>query len=585
MDSTIKIGGEAGQGIQTIGDTLAKVFSRSGYHVFSHQDYESRVRGGHNFYQIRFSDKPVGASRAGVDILIALDKASIDYDQKELNPQGMIIYDSSTLKGKYEGEDFLDIPLASLARQHGSPVMSNTVALGAVLGMLGMHLDPLLEALRRNFQSKGDDVVTKNQAVARAGYEYASQNCPDCSFTVTATAKPLYLISGEESMGFGALAGGCKFYCAYPMTPSTGIMNYLAGKSGEYGIVVEQAEDEIAAINMIIGASYAGVRSVTGTSGGGFALMVEGLSLAAMTETPVVICLGQRPGPATGLPTRTEQGDLLYALHAAHGEFPRVVFAPGDPVQAIQLMAKALDLANKYQVPAIVITDQYLMDSEWTFESLSLEDIPYRDYRLRAEELRNIKAYRRYAATESGISPFAVPGVSENLVVEDSDEHDEDGHIIEDARTRNEMVRKRLIKKLPLIRNEIAPPLFYGSDNPNIVLVGWGSTYGVIREAVDRLSDKENIAMLHFTELYPFPDLEDKGYLELLNVAHLAVCIENNASGQLARLIRSETGFELKARINKYDGRCFLLEDLLEEIDGYIKGLHGAGSRVVPGVR
>jgi 2-oxoglutarate ferredoxin oxidoreductase subunit alpha len=564
MDYTIKIGGEAGQGIQTIGDTLAKVFARSGYHVFSHQDYESRVRGGHNFYQIRFSDHPVSASRRFVDILVALDGTSIDRHQKEMNPSGIMVYDSSTLKSKHEGDQFFDVPLAKLAQQYGDPVMSNTVAVGAVLGMLGMDTSLLLDALKLNFQGKGRDVVEKNQGAAQAGHNFAVQNCANCSFTLTASADPLYLIRGEESVALGALAGGCRFYAAYPMTPSTGIMNYLAKKSEEYPIVVEQAEDEIAAINMILGAAFAGVRSMTGTSGGGFSLMVEGLSLAGMTETPAVICLGQRPGPATGLPTRTEQGELLYPLFAGHGEFPRVVFAPGDPMQAIFLTAKAHDLANKYQIPVIILTDQYMMDTEWTYESISMDGIPYTDYRLRGEELENTRDYRRYALTASGVSPLAVPGLSQNRVVVDSDEHDQDGHIIEDAETRNEMVKKRLLKKLPQIRSEISQPLLYGSKDPNIILIGWGSTYGVLREVVDRLRDKENIAMLHFSELYPFPDIEKEGYLRMLHRARLALCVENNATGQLARLIRAETGLELRARINKYDGRCFLLEDLVE---------------------
>ncbi|OFW58574.1 MAG: 2-oxoacid:ferredoxin oxidoreductase subunit alpha [Candidatus Solincola sediminis] len=585
MDYTIKIGGEAGQGIQTIGDTLAKVFARSGYHVFSHQDYESRVRGGHNFYQIRFSEYPVMSSRSGVDILIALDKASIDLHRGQLNASGMIVYDSSSLKSKYEDAGFLEIPLAALAGQHGSPVMSNTAAIGGTLGMLGMQIGPLLDALEQNFRSKGADVVEKNQSVARAGYEYASINCPDCPFILAEPGKPLYLVRGEEAVGLGALAGGCRFYSAYPMTPSTGIMDYLAEKSKEYPVVVEQAEDEISAINMILGAAYAGVRSMTGTSGGGFSLMVEGLALAGMTETPAVICLGMRPGPATGFPTRTEQGELLFALFAGHGEFPRVVFAPGDPMQAIMLTARALDIANKYQIPAIILTDQHLMDSEWTFESMSLEGTHHTDYRLRGEELADVHDYRRYALTESGVSPFAVPGASENLVVEDSDEHDQDGHIVEDAETRNEMVRKRTIKKLQLIRNEIAPPLLYGSRDPNVILIGWGSTYGVIREVIDRLSPEENIAMMHFSQLSPFPDLEREGHLQLLNQAAIAICIENNATGQLAGLIRAETGFQLSARINKYDGRCFLLDDLLEEINDHLERLHGAGSRVVPGMR
>jgi 2-oxoglutarate ferredoxin oxidoreductase subunit alpha len=381
------------------------------------------------------------------------------------------------------------------------------------------------------------------------------------------------LIAGNDAIGFGVAASGCKFYSAYPMTPSTGIMNYLASKGKEYGIIVEQAEDEIAAINMALGASFSGVRAMTGTSGGGFALMVEGLSLAAMTETPIVIVLAQRPGPATGFPTRTEQGDLLFALHTAHGEFPRAVFAPGTPEQAFYLTNKAFDIAERFQVPVIILTDQYLADSQWTFEGFDLSKIKYIDYRLRGDAFKNLSEYKRHAFTDSGVSPLGIPGDSKYLVVTDSDEHDEEGHIIEDAETRIKMLDKRLFKKLPLIKNEIEPPFFYGDNKPEIVIIGWGSTYGVMKEAVDALSKNRRIAMLHFSEIYPFPLIEKFDYLSILNNAKLAICIENNATGQFARLIRAETGYEFKAKINKYDGRPFTLDNLLGELNVHIAGL------------
>ncbi|MDZ4383378.1 MAG: 2-oxoacid:acceptor oxidoreductase family protein, partial [Thermodesulfovibrionia bacterium] len=334
---------------QTIGDTLAKVFSRTGYHVFTHQDYESRIRGGHNFFQIRFSDNPVTASRDKTDILVALDKESIQLHEKELTDGGHIIYDSTMigtnpplpplrvmtftkegntplspldrgelsppLKKGDVGGFFLDVPFIDLAVKHsGNKIMANTVAVGAVLGMLGMKLDILTKIIEDTFEKKGAEIIKGNINAAKVGYDFAREKCLRCNFIVKeAQGKTLMLINGIESIGVGAINSGCRFYSAYPMTPSTGIMNYLAGKEKEYGIIVEQAEDEIAAINMALGASFAGVRAMTGTSGGGFALMVEGLSLAAMTETPIVIALGQRPGPATGLPTRTEQGDLQFA--------------------------------------------------------------------------------------------------------------------------------------------------------------------------------------------------------------------------------------------------------------------------------
>lgn len=489
MDYTIKIGGEAGQGIQTIGDTLARVFSRTGYHVFTHQDYESRIRGGHNFFQIRFSDKPISASMEKIDILVALDKEGISLHEKELSANGYIIYDSSSLKQKYEKPYFFDIPFVELAiKDGGNRIRANTVATGAVLGMLGMKLNILLDIIKDTFKKKGEDVIKENTKAATAGYDFAVKACTGCSFSLGKSSQPKMLIAGNEAIGLGAVASGCKFYSGYPMTPSTGIMLYVASKAKEYGIVVEQSEDEIAAINMALGASFAGVRAMTASSGGGFALMVEGLSLAGMTETPIVIALAQRPGPATGFPTRTEQGDLLFTLHTAHGEFPRIIFAPGTAEQAFYLTNKAFDLAEKYQAPAFILTDQYLADSQWTFEGFDIKKLKYTDYRLRGDSFKKLASYKRHALTDTAVSPLAVPGDAKHVVVTDSDEHGEEGHIVEDAETRIKMVQKRLFKKLPLIRQEIEPPFLYGDAKPEIVIAGWGSTYGVMKEAVDALS-------------------------------------------------------------------------------------------------
>lgn len=576
MDYSIKIGGEAGQGIQTIGDTLGHVFARSGHHVFTNQDYESRIRGGHNFYQIRLSDRPVIAPKGAVDIIVALDKDSIRLHERELTSRGRIIYDSETLKEKHDKPTFLDIPFVKLAMEHGGDrIMANTVATGAVLGMLGMDLTILMELIAETFRKKGEHVVTANRNAAMAGYDHAVKGCLTCNFSVApdANAKALMLVGGSEAIALGAMASGVKFYAAYPMTPSTGIMNYLAGKEKEYGIVVEQAEDEIAAINMALGASFAGVRAMTGTSGGGFALMVEGVSLAAMTETPVVIALGQRPGPATGLPTRTEQGELHMALHAGHGEFPRFIFAPGSPEQAFFLTNKAFDLAEKYQVTAFILFDTYLSDSQWTYQGFDLARLRNRDYRIRGEVFQKLAHYKRHEYTESGVSPLAVPGDAKHLVVTDSDEHDEDGHLIEDAETRIKMVEKRLFKKLPRMREEAAPPFLYGDRNPDVVIVGWGSLYGLMREAIDELSKSYGIAMLHFSELYPFPETKQFDYLGLLNRAKLTICVEQNATNQFARLMKTETGYEFGALINKYDGRPFVVESLVKELKAKIKRL------------
>jgi 2-oxoglutarate ferredoxin oxidoreductase subunit alpha len=578
MDYTIKIGGEAGQGIQTIGGTLARLFARSGLYVFTHQDYESRIRGGHNFYQVRLSDTPVIAARDGIDILIALDKECISCHGDELNEDGQIVYDSTALKEKHDAPHFLDIPFGNLALEHGgNKIMTNTVAIGAVLGMLGMDMAVLHKIFEDTFRKKGEDIIRGNLKAAEAGRDYAVKQCESCAYSVginsTSSVQPKMLIAGNDAIGLGAVASGLKFYSAYPMTPSTGIMNYIAGKEAEYGIIVEQAEDEISAINMALGASFAGVRAMTGTSGGGFALMTEGLSLAGMTETPLVIALAQRPGPATGFPTRTEQGDLQFALYAGHGEFPRVIFAPGTPEQAFYLTNKAFGIAEKYQITVIIITDQYLADSEWTFDGFDLNQIHYSDQRLRGHAMQELNEYRRHAFTDTGVTPLGVPGDSTHLVVTDSDEHDENGHIVEDAETRMKMFEKRLFKKMPHIREEIAAPTFYGDNDPEIVLTGWGSTYGVLKEAVGLLSDSRKAAMLHFSEIYPFPETEKFDYLTILKNASLTFCIENNATGQFARLVRAETGYDFRVKISRYDGRPFSVDYLMGELNAHITGL------------
>ena len=578
MDYSIKLGGEAGQGIDTIGSALGKLFSRAGFHVFTNQDYESRVRGGHNCFQIRFSDKPLSAPRDVIDILVALDKATIPVHRKGLSADGVITYDAATLRETYEGPQFLNVPFVDLALKHGgNRIMANVVATGALIGMLGIDIELLFDIIKGTMGKKGEEIVTANMNSARAGYDYAAKECLRCAFAAAPGGAGKMLISGNDAIGLGAVVSGCKFYSAYPMTPSTGILNFVAGKALQHGIVVEQAEDEIAAINMALGASFGGVRSMTGSSGGGFALMVEGLSLAGMTELPVVIALAQRPAPATGLPTRTEQADLLFVVHAGHGEFPRVVFAPGSPEQALYLTNKAFDLAEKYQIPAFVLTDQYLADSEWTYESFDFGGLVYKDYRLRGGEFGGLASYKRFALTEDGVSPLGVPGEAAHVVVVDSDEHDEEGHLTEDAPTRVRMVEKRLLKKLPLIAEEISPPMLYGDGKPDVVITGWGSTYGVMKEAVDVLSPSVKIAMLHFSEVYPFPSTNRFDYIALLDHAAETICIENNALGGFASLMRAETGYVFHDRINRFDGRPFTVESLVGEINAVMEKKKAGG--------
>ncbi len=369
------------------------------------------------------------------------------------------------------------------------------------------------------------------------------------------------LLSGNEAIALGAMAAGCKFMAAYPMTPTTPIMEYLAAKAKDYGLVVVQAEDEIAAIHMAIGAGYAGVRAMTATSGGGFCLMVEGLGLAGMTETPIVIVEGQRAGPAIGLPTRTEQGDLEFIIHASHGEFPRAVLAPSTVEDAFWLTIKAFNLADKYQIPVILVTDHHLATCYSTVEKFDLSKIKIeRGLLYNQGEPAN---YKRHLITDSGISPRAFPMQGKSLVVTDSDEHDETGHPIEDAETRTRMMQKRM-RKMKSLKQEISAPEIYGSSKPDVTLVSWGSTYGAAREAVDMLSRKKVSAnLVNLIELWPFPT---ETMTRIMSSARKTYVIESNATGQLAHLMCAETGKKPTGNILKYDGRPITPEYIIREL-------------------
>jgi 2-oxoglutarate ferredoxin oxidoreductase subunit alpha len=467
------VGGEAGQGVQSAGQILAKALARGGFHVFADQDYESRVRGGHNFFRIRASDGELRAISEELDILMALDRASIDLHRPEMSANGVIVFNGDKITDIEGNGGFLAVPLENLAQTSGgNKLMTNTVALGAALGLVDYDLQIVNKVVEDHFGT-GDVGKANIEAVAE-GYKYARQNLknkPVQSLRPIGNGKNM-LLNGNEAIALGALAAGCKFMAAYPMTPSTSIMEYMAAKSEELGIVVVQPEDEISAINMIIGAAYTGVRSMTATSGGGFCLMVEGLGLAGMTETPVVIVNAQRPGPAIGLPTRTEQGDLEFAVYASHGEFPRVVLAPATVEDAFWLTIKAFNLAEKYQLPVILLTDQHLASSYATVEKFDLSKVTIdRGQLLSGKALTDPEQYKRHLITESGISPRGLPFETGALIVTDADEHDEEGHMIEDADTRTSMMLKRL-RKLKGLRKEMGRPRVYGAAQSEMTLVG-----------------------------------------------------------------------------------------------------------------
>ena len=554
VDFNFMVGGEAGQGVQSVGFLLAKVFARGGYRVFADQDYESRIRGGHNFFSVRVGDSRIGAIAEAVDILIALNRDSIELHQEKLADGGIVIFDGEKIKDTSGNGSLFSIPLERLAEEKaGGKLMANTVALGAALALVDYDLNILNTVLVEHF-GKGK-VADSNIAAARAGYEYAQAEYKgDVRRLKPISDAKQMLLTGNEAISLGAIAAGCKFMSAYPMTPASSIMEYMAAKSEDFGMVMVHAEDEISAVNMAIGAGYAGTRAMTATSGSGFCLMVEGIGLAGITETPVVVIDAQRPGPAVGLPTRTEQGDLQFILHAHHGDFPRAVLAPATVEDAFWVTVKAFNWAEKYQLPVIILTDQHLASSYATVDPFDLSQLTIDRGLLFSEREEEPSEYMRHRVTRSGISPRTFPGLGKALVVTDCDEHDEEGHLTEDAEERTLQVQKRL-RKLFSLKQEIGMPRRYGPQKAETILIGWGSTYGAIHEAVDMLRrDGTSANMLHLNELWPFPA---EPVADALSTARNSYVIESNATGQLASLIKAETGRDVSGRILKFDGRPF----------------------------
>ncbi len=557
MDVLIRIAGAAGQGVQTVGEVLARAAFRSGLNLHGEQSYHSRIRGGENAFSLRLTDEPTWGTRENTDLLVALNQEMLDRYLPTLAEGGMVVCEQELeAAGRV-----VRIPAKQLAKEELKlPIAANMVMVGAAAKVAGISEESLGAVVREAFGDKAD----VNLKALALGARHAGQ--PQLKVPAPAYGSgERMLLTGGAAVGVGAIVAGCRYVSSYPMTPGTAVLTYMAERATTWGLVVEQAEDEIAAINMALGASYAGARSLVTTSGGGFALMVEGLSLAGMIETPVVIHIGQRPAPATGLPTRTGQEELLFAIHSGHGEFPRYVVAPRTAEEAFYLTAKAFDLAEKYQIPALILTDQYLVDSYSICEPLDAKSIAPRSYLLSAEELSSLDSYDRFAESESGVSPRAVPGTSEKLVLVDSDEHDHYGRITEDLEIRKRMTEKRLRKEKGL-RAEISPPFLYPGDSMEgrTLLLGWGSTYGAIREAVDILNaEGGHYALIHFSEVWP---LRKEELQQAFDQATRVVAVEGNASGQLAALVSQEGGLRVDGFIGRYDGRPLTAGDIVEEV-------------------
>jgi len=563
-DVTVKIAGAAGQGIQTIGDLLCDVCHQSGLFIFSVDDFESRIRGGNSFNLLRISDKEISAPGNGLDILVCINQDTYDLHKDALLSQGIAIINAE--ESGTENKTRFNIPLKKLAQDAGHKITANTVAAGAVLACLGTPFELLADVLKRRFAAKGENTVALNVAAAKKGFDAVKGLDRNTGFTWEAKTTPNIILNGAKAAALGALAADCRFFPFYPMSPATGVITNVIPYTDKLPVVVEQAEDEIAAVMMAIGASFAGVRAMTATSGGGFCLMTEGLGLAGMTETPLVIVNAQRPGPATGMPTRTAQADLLFSIHASQDEFPRFVFAPGTPVETYETMKRAFHLAEKYQVPAIVLLDQFLANARVTEKnSLSVAPEMERFYE-QNHSGDDHTPYLRYALVQDGVSPQRLPCSGPGLVRVSGNEHDPEGHISEDAANRIAMTRKRAAK-LPAMIKEMDPPFLVNPAAP-VFLVGWGSTRGNILEAVERLGAQGlEIGAALFKDLWP---MDGKALGMVLDRKQL-IMVEQNESGQLGRLLVQEAGIDGFDTILKYDGRPFFPDYIVQKAKELVK--------------
>ena len=580
-DFALAIGGEAGQGIATPGDVLARIFVRRGLHLNTYNAYQSIIRGGHIFLTIRVSDHEINTHGDKLDLLVCLNQDTMNRHLGLMGPGGRVIFngDSISPSGEGNGAELCPVPVAALTKSRNK-LMQNTVAVGAIMGLLGLDFQVLEDSLTLRFQRQGQAVVDENVGVARAGYDYAEANFNPFPEPLPSGPKPLAIWSGNDALAMGGAAAGVKFYAAYPMSPATGVLHWMAQNARNLGIIVRQVEDEIAVANMVIGAAHVGCRAMCATSGGGFALMSEAIGSAGMMEIPAVFINVQRAGPSTGVPTKTEQGDLWQVLGASQGDFERLVVAPRNALDAFHTVPELFNLADKCQCPGIVISDLLISEGRFSVDPDQIDMHPSIDRGELITEPSATDGYFRYRNTESGVSPRALPGVEGYVHVVATDEHDEDSTLISDEFTnphkRRMMVEKRA-RKFKSIVETIEPPRLEGPEEAEVTLVGWGSTYSVIQDAAELLK-LQGVTINHLPIKWIVP-FHAEAVTSILSRAKRTIIVENNYSGQFYRFLRSETGFTVDGHIRKYDGEPFAPHHI---VDGVLEQLAGKTDLYVP---
>ncbi|MBI3022015.1 MAG: 2-oxoacid:acceptor oxidoreductase subunit alpha [Candidatus Omnitrophica bacterium] len=569
---TVWVGGAAGDGIASAGEAFAQACSRSGYHVFAYNSYQSVIRGGHVCMHIRIGTQKVYTQGDELDYLIALNLDTFQRYGTRVVSGGAVFYNSDKFQAKPEqvgrGVQLIGVPVMELV---GNQLMQNTALMGALMQVVGLDPSAIRELIQERFAKKGEAVITANLDAFDKGMAYAKGRFQSGSLRVgKGDGKRRPLAGGNPMVGFGALAAGCRFYSAYPMTPASSLLHWLVKYAAKTGLLVKQCEDEIAALNMAIGAGHVGVRAMTGTSGGGFALMTEAVGEAGMTETPVVIVEAQRGGPSTGLPTKTEQGDLFQMLGASEGEFPKAILAPRTLQECYTMTIEAFNLAEKYQCPVLIATDLYLAERLETFEGVDITDIPIERGELVTQPPAN--GYRRFLDTKSGVSPRALPGTRDAVFTAATDEHDEDGVVISDVFTnpamRAKMMEKRM-RKIGYLLKDLSPPQIDGPKDADLTLVGWGSTYQVMLEAMEVLNEEGfTVNVFCLRVIWPF---QVEPVRRILERCKMTMSVENNYSGHIVKLIRMETGISIHHHLRKFDGEPFEPRQVVDQARAILK--------------
>jgi 2-oxoglutarate/2-oxoacid ferredoxin oxidoreductase subunit alpha len=586
IDLAIGIGGAAGQGIATPGDILARIFVRRGLHVSAYNAYQSIIRGGHIFLTLRTSDQPVLSHGDTIDVLMPLNQDTMNRHLKLMRAGAAVLFNSDTIKpgAVSDGVQLCPFSVKALAPTIRGDLVQNTIALAAVLRLIGVEFGILEEILTLQFKRKGEAAVAENVSVARAGYDHAAAHFTAFPFSLPDTGRRLAFFEGNQALAMGGAAAGVRFYCAYPMSPSSGVLHWMARHARRLGIMVRQVEDEIGVINMAIGAAHMGCRAMCATSGGGFALMSEALGSAAMMEIPVVCINVQRAGPATGVPTKTEQGDLWQVLGAGQGDYPRIIVAPTNIADCFKIVPRLFNLADRFQCPGIILSDLLLSEGRSSIDPAELDfNVPIERgdvIGLNGDGPPVNGGFKRYLITESGVSPRALPGTPGYAHVVATDEHDEDGVLISDEFTdphKRQAIHEKRMRKMDGVLSLLEPPEVHGAADAPVILVGWGSTEGVIREAIQQLA-AEGIAANNLQIKWLVP-LHADAILAILSAGKKVIMVENNYSGQFARYLRSETGIVADGHIRKYDGEPFMPHHL---VDGVKAILAGSKTHYVP---